>query len=465
MKILIAGCGKVGETLVEELSAEGHDLTVIDNNTKVLSTCVEKYDVMAVQGNGASMAALHQAGVKEADLLIACTGSDELNLLCCMTAHVINSKLHTIARIRNPEYNEQIYKMRDAFALSMTFNPEYETAVEIERLLKYPGFLKRDAFAKGRVEIVELKIEADSKLCNVALMNLNGIVRCRVLVCAVLRSGEVIAPDGRFTLQAGDRVFVTAPSDDLATLLKNLGIVTRKVRRVMIVGGGTVSYYLAEALKDTSMDVQIIEKNMERCVELATLLPSATVIQGDARDHFNLESDGIGQCDALISLTGADALNMVVSLYGNSRQIPHIVTKLGHLSGSSKMTDRLPLGSVICPRKLCCNNIVRYVRAMQNQSGAAISVHAIADGLAEALEFRVDASTLHCGVPLKKLKLKKNVLLVSISRGRSTEIPNGDSCFEQGDTVVVVSSGESVILQLNDIFDTGRGTERLFGER
>ena len=451
MKILIAGCGQVGQTLARELSAEGHDLTLIDSDPLVLESGMERYDVIAVQGNCASMQTLRDAGVEKADLLIATTGSDELNLLCCMTAHVINSHLHTIARIRNPEYSEQAYAMRDAFALSMVFNPEHQAAVEIERLLKFPGFFKRESFAKGRVEIVEVRVDAESKLCNVPLSILYSIVKCRVLVCAVLREGQAITPDGHFTLQAGDRIFVTAPADNLALLLKNLGIVRHKVRRVMIAGGGTLAYYLADLLRDSPMELTVIEQDRERCVELATLLPRVNVINGDAREQSLLESENLASTDALIALTELDELNMVISLYGHHRGIPLTVTRLEQLEDTG-ITSELPLGSVICPHRLCCNNIVRYVRAMQNQAGAAITIHSIADDQAEAMEFHVDASTLHCGEPLKKLKLKKNVLLVSITGATGTEIPNGDSTFCVGDSVVVVASGDTVIRQLNDIF-------------
>lgn len=451
MKILIAGCGQVGQTLARELSSEGHDLTLIDSDPQVLEAGMERYDVIAVQGNCASMQTLRDAGVEEANLLIASTGSDELNLLCCMTAHVINPRLHTIARIRNPEYSEQAYRMRDAFALSMVFNPEHQAAVEIERLLKFPGFFKRESFAKGRVEIVELRVDAESKLCNVPLSILYSIVKCRVLVCAVLRDGQTITPDGHFTLQAGDRIFVTAPSDNLAILLKNLGIVRHKVRRVIIAGGGTLSYYLADLLRNSSMELTVIEQDRDRCVELATLLPRVNVIHGDAREQSLLESEDISSADALIALTGLDELNMVISLYGHRRGIPQTVTRLENLEDTG-ITGELPLGSVICPHRLCCNNIVRYVRAMQNQAGAAITIHSIADGQAEAMEFRVDEHTLHCGEPLKKLKLKKNVLLVGITGAMGTQIPNGESAFHKGDSVVVVASGDVVIRQLNDIF-------------
>ena len=435
----------------EAESAEEHDVTLVDSDRSVLESGLNRYDVMGVMGNCASMEVLRQAGVESANLLIAVTGSDEVNLLTCTTAHYINPKLHTIARIRNPDYAEQAYSMRDAFALSMIVNPERQAATEIERLLRYPGFLKRDTFAKGRMEIVELKLEADSRLCNVTLSSLNTLVRCRVLVCAVLRGGNAIAPDGNFVLHAGDRVFVTASTEVLSELLKNLGIVTHRAQRVMLIGGGKISYYLAQALEESRLDVQLVEKDPDICEQMAKALPRTTVIQGDAADRSVLEGEGLASCDALVTLTGLDELNMVISLYGSGFGVKQIITKVGRME-DGRVLDSLPLGSVICPRKLSCSTIVRYVRAMQKQAGAAITVHTIADGQVEAIEFPVDEHTLHCGEPLKKLKLRENILLVGINRGDHTEIPNGDSSFEQGDSVVVVSSGATVLMQLNDIF-------------
>lgn len=451
MNIIIAGAGKVGSTLARQLAAEGYDLTLIDRNQRVLESSVEAFDVMAVHGNCANMAVLQQAGVMEADLLIAATGEDEVNLLCCMTAHGLNDRLHTIARIRNPEYSDQIYKMRDVFALSMTVNPEKQAAVEIERLLKYPGFLRRDTFAKGRTEIVELRVGAQSKLCNVSLVDLDSIVKCKVLVCAVLRSGTAVAPSGNFVLREGDRIFVTAATGNLTLLLKNLGIITRRVRQAILIGGSRISVYLAGLLQRDGIAVRLIERDQEKCLRLAELLPDTFVVHGDGSSQSLLESEGLGECDALVTLTGLDELNMIISIYGSSRGVPQVITKLGRMESSS-MTDSLSLGSVIRPKDLCCNTIVRYVRAMQNQTGAAVSVHAIADGQAEAVEFLVDETTRHCGKPLKEIKLRSNVLLVSITHEGVTVIPNGDSVFLQGDTIVVVTSGRGVLRQLNDIF-------------
>lgn len=452
MKILIAGDGKVGAALTRQLSAEGYDLMLIDSNQQVLENSQEKFDIMAICGNCASMDILLQAGVRDADLLIAATGADEINLLCCMTAHGINPNLHTIARIRNPEYNEQIFKMRDIFALSLTVNPEKMAALEIERLLKYPGFLKRESFAKGRVELVELEVDADSKLRDVSLNDMDSIIRCKVLVCAVLRGGTTITPDGKFVLREGDRIFVTAPTNSLAVLLKSLGIITRKVSRVMLAGGGKISFYLAELLHKSGIAVQIIEKDKGRCLRLAGMLPTASIINGDASNLALLESEGLSGCDTLVTLTGLDELNIFISLYGKSCGVPQIITKLGRMDNLD-ILGNLPIGSIISPKELCCDSIVRYVRAMRNQAGAAISMHTIADGQAEAIEFLVDETTRHCGEPLKKIKLRRNVLIASISRNTKTEVPSGESSFNIGDTLIVVTSGDTVIYQLNDIFE------------
>ena len=452
MNIIIAGDGKVGSTLAQQLSAEGHDITLIDSNQQVLNASLDRFDVIGVHGNGASMPVLLNAGVKDADLLIAAASADEINLLCCTTAHGINPNLHTIARIRNPEYTEQIYAMRDVFALSMAVNPERQAAVEIERLLKYPGFLRRDVFAKGRTEIVELRIDAGSKLCNVRLQDLNSIIKCRVLICAVLRNGQALVPNsGDFCFLEGDRIFVTAPTKNLTELLKNLDIITRRVRRVMLCGGGRVSYYLAAALEKSGISVLIVEKDKARCLELSAMLPNADIIHGDASDLAFLESLNVVKFDALVALTGLDELNMIISSYATSLNLPQVITKVGH-AGNRQIMDRLKLGSIICPKDLVCTNIVRYVRAMQNQAGAAISIHSIADGLVEAMEFLVDETTPNCGIALKNLNPRSNVLIAGISHGSVTEIPNGDSMFHPGDTVVVVTTDRGTVHQLSDIF-------------
>ena len=451
MNIIIAGVGKIGKTLAKQLTAEGHNLTLIDAKSQVLESTVEAFDAMGVCGNCASMEVLKSAGIEETDLVIAVTNADEVNLLCCLTAHGLNPNVHTIARIRDPEYAEQIMAMRDVFPLSMTVNPEKRAAREIERLLKFPGFLRRESFAKGRVEIVELRVEKNSPLNNVSLMDMRNVVKCKVLVCAVLRDGEAVAPSGNFVLREGDRIFVTAATSELALLLKNLGIITHRVRKVLLCGGGKVSFYLAKLLEKGNMDVRLLEKNYERCVELAEDLPGTSVIHGDCSNMNVLEAQGFDQCDALVSLTGLDETNMIVALYGENRGVRQIITKISREENGS-IANELALGSVINPRELCSNHIVRYVRAMENQVGAAVSVHAIADGKAEAVEFLVDDATKNCGIALREINLKKNVLLAVINRGTKTLIPNGNSYFQKGDSVVVVTSGRGILRNINDIF-------------
>ncbi len=453
MNIIIAGDGKVGATLAKQLAADGYDLTLIDSNLNVLEASQDDMDVITVHGNCASMHVLLEAGVKDADLLIAVTHADEVNLLCCTTAHGLNPNLHTIARIRNPEYTEQIFAMRSTFGLSMSINPEHQAATEIERIIKYPGFLRRDVFANGRTEIVELRVDADSKLRGLKLMDLPGVIKCRVLVCAVLRDGTALVPNsGAFSFREGDRVFVTAAANNLTTLLRSLGLVSRRARKVTICGGGRVSYHLATSLLKAGVAVQIIEVNQSRCQELCALLPEATVIHGDCADRSLLESEGIAGQDVVVTATGSDELNMIVSLYADSVGVPHVITKLGR-SGDRNILNALKLGSTVCPKDSVVNNIIRYVRAMQNQVGAAVSVHAIADGQVEAMEFVVDETTKNCGVPLKSLHPKANVLIAGITHGSRTEIAHGDSVFVKGDTVVVVTTNRGAVRQLGDAFE------------
>lgn len=451
MNIVIAGGGKVGSELTGKLSAEGHEITLIDINADVLENIMEKYDVIAIQGNTASMDVLDEAGIRKADLLIAATNADEINLLACFTARSLNKNIHTIGRIRNPEYRRQAIEMRDLFGLNLIINPEQQAANEIGRLLKYPGFLNIDTFAKGNTEIVSIKVTESSPLKHVVLNKLGQLVHCQVLVCAVLRDGKCIMPDGNFVLEVGDLIYVTASSNSLNRLLKSLGIITHKVKQVLIAGGGRISYYLAQELEKTGIEPSIIESSKERCTELAEKLPNSTIISGDASSQGFLDSEGVENFDALVTLTGLDELNIVMSLYGNARKVPQIITKLSHAE-YNRILDDLPVGSVVSPKELTCSTIVRYVRAMQNKQGAALTIHSIAKGQAEAIEFVVDKNTKYVGKPLKDIPTKENVLIVSISHGMFSEIATGGSIFNIDDTVVIVTNSESKIHELNDIF-------------
>ncbi len=452
LKIIIAGAGRIGRILSRQLSFYDHVLTLIDTDRLVLEKSMQKYDLIGVCGNCAVKDILLQAGVLDTDLLIAVTGSDEINLLCCATAHNLNPKLHTVARIRNPEYSTQIYDMQGIFALSMVINPELQTAVEIERLLKYPGFLKLDTFAKDRVEMVELKINQESPLCNVALSNISSVISSKILVCSVLRNGKVSMPSGDFILKEGDKIFVTAPSNNLMPLLDDLGVIRRKIKNVLICGGGRISYYLARLLAKNGIGVKIIENDYNTCDKLATLLPTATVVCGDAASTEFLESEGISQYDALVSLTDLDEVNMIISLYGNTLNIPKVITKIARAE-DSRILDEIPLGSIVSPKAVSCDLIVRYVMALDNQNGAAQTMHLVADGQVAAMEFIVDETTKNCNVPLKDITLRSNLLVSCIIHSRQIEIPNGNSVFNVGDRVIIVSDSDNDINKLNDIFE------------
>lgn len=451
MKIIIAGDGKVGLALMRQLLYEGHDVTIVDSNPNVLQANMFQYDVLAVQGNAATMDALRQANVAEADLLIAATSADEINLLCCLTAKKMNGRLHTIARVRNPDYTEQLFAMREELGLSMTINPELSAAREIFHLLQFPSFLHRDSFAKGRVEIVGLRVDEGSRLEGVALHQLYKIAQVKVLVCAVLREGRVTIPDGSFQLQKGDRIFVTARAVNLAQLIKNLGIAKQKVRRVMLVGGGHISFYLAQRLLDAGLSVKIIEQNPDRARFLAENLPRAAVVLGDGSSQELLFREGLEEADALVSLTGIDEENIVLSMYAHTQGVPKVVTKVNRLEYSRMFVD-LEVGSIVSPKELCSALIARYVRSMQNKTGKILTLHPIAEGTAAAMEFRVDDSVHFRGTPLKDVPLRPGVLISCITRAGSTIIPDGASSYETGDTVVAVSTLEAPVLQMNDLF-------------
>ena len=451
MNIVIAGSGKLGAMLTQKLAAEGHNITIIDSDLRVTTELIEEFDIMAVEGNCASIQTLREAGIGDTDLLIATTRSDELNLLSCMTAHYMNKSIHTIARLRTPEYMESTYALRKPLALSLTVNPERHAAREISRLLKYPGFIKREKFANGLIEIVGVKVTEDSPLKDKPIHKLPQIAHCQVIVCTALRNGKAITPDGEFVFEENDLIYVTASAENLNTLLKNLGLIKRKIKNIIIVGGGRVCYYLTTLLEKENFNVKIIEKDAARCEELAEHFDNVSIIHGDASSMHVLEREGIETCDALISMTGMDEQNAVISIYGSSLNIPKVITKLGRAE-HVQIYDNLPVGSLVSPKELSCNTIVRYVRAMQNQVGSAITVHSIAEGQAEAIEFIVDENTKHCDEPLKDITLKKEVLIASITHGRLIEFPNGDSTFHQGDRIVVVKSGDKAIHQLNDIF-------------
>ena len=450
MKIIIVGDGKVGLALTRQLSREDHDITVIDSNPRV-NERLEKYDVMIVNGNGASLETLREAGVAEADLVIAATSSDEINMLCCVTAKYF-ADVHTIARVRNPAYAEQLVQLRSQFGLSMTINPERQAANEIVRLLQYPSFLKRESFAKGRIEIVELEVKAGSRIEDLALHQLYQ-VSGGILVCAVERKGEITIPNGSFVLRAGDHIHVTAQAIDLSKLLKTLEITPQRVRQVLVVGGSRTAYHLSKRLLKMGMGVKIIEQQHDRCLELADLLPKATIIEGDGSQFQLLLQEGIAESDAVVTLTNMDEENIVISLYANHVGVPKVITKVNRME-YTEIFDGSGLGSIISPRDLCSASIVHYVRAMGNtpEGGSMLSLHRMIGDRLEALEFAIGKSTRYIGTPLKNIPLRKGVLMSCITHRGKTIIPNGDSCFYPEDIILVVTSSGRPIQQLDEIF-------------
>lgn len=452
MNIIIVGDGKVGAALAQQLSSENHNVTIIDSNAQVLSESAELLDVITVEGNGASMATLREAGAETADLLIAATSLDELNLLTCLTAKKLGCA-HTIARIRNPEYSDQLIDMREELGLSLTVNPEQTAAHESYQLLQFPSILKRESFAKGRVEIVAVPVQEGSKLAGLPLHKLYEIARVKVLVCAVERQGGVHIPGGSFVLQAGDTIFVTAALQDLAQLVHNLGLVEHKVKSLLIIGGSRIAFYLASRCLSSGIGVKIIERSHARCVELAERLPRATIIEADGSRQEVLDAEGLKSFDAVITLTGMDEENVVLSMFAQHLGVSKVITKINRVE-YDQLFRKVGLGSIISPKALCCATILRYVRAMSTAKDAEglLALHPIANGQAEALEFQAGPATRHCGQPLKDIPLKSGILISCITHHGKTIIPNGDASFHPGDTIIVVTGGDRAITELDGIF-------------
>ena len=452
MKIIIVGVGKVGYSLCEQLSREGHDIVAVDTDAKLLEESQQQLDIMVVAGNGASLDVLKNAGAGDADVLIACTDADEINLLCCITAQKLGSR-HTIARVRNPEYTRQIAFLREQLGLSLSINPEQTAAQEIYRLIQFPLFLKRDSFDKGRVELVELKLTETSKLVDKRIMDVTDVLGLHVLVCAVERENEVFIPNGRFELKAGDRITVTAARSDLAKLVKSLDLVRKKIRYVVIVGGGRVTEYLTEELEKSGVDVMIIEKNEEICNRLSLRFPRQLIVHGDASRKGFLESQGVGNADAVITLTGIDEENLIVSMYVSRIGVEKTVTKIDRTEYARLFSDS-DIGSVVCPKELVASEIVRYIRSISGSgSGSVRSLHRIVDGKVEALEFLASGDAPYFNVPLNRLNIKQNVLIACISRNYQIIIPCGDDCIKPNDTIIAVTDAERTISDLKDIFE------------
>lgn len=449
MKIIIVGCGKVGVTLAEKLNRENHDITLIDSDSDILRPVADSIDVMSVTGNGAVYQVQMEAGIADADLLIATTNSDELNMLCCLIAKKAGN-CHTIARIRNPEYSSEINFIREELNLSLAINPELAAAHEISRLLRFPSAIKIDTFAKGRIELLKFIIPDHSTLDHMKILEVSTKLRCNVLICVVERGKDVVIPGGNFELQAGDKISFIASQKDSMDFFHKVGVVNNSAKSVMIIGGGKLTYYLAKLLKDTKIKIKIIEQNFERCNELSELLPYAMIIHGDGSDQQLLAAEGLSQIEAFASLTGFDEENIMLSLYAASQSNAKLITKVNR-TAFEDVVNSLNLGSVIYPKLLTSDLILQYVRAMQNSLGSNVeTLYRIADDRAEALEFRVGRDAPMVGVPLEKLKLKNNLLVACINRSGRIITPRGKDSMEVGDTVIIVTTNKG-LKDLKDI--------------
>lgn len=439
MNIIIVGCGRVGRSIAEQLTTEGHDITVIDVNPGELEKIYDTENIMAIEGNGATIPVLREAGVDNCDLLIAVTAADELNLYTCLLAKNSGVK-STIARVRNPQYISDVNVIKDDLKLTMAINPEFTCAGEISRLVKYVGIKSIRSFAGGQIDLIKIVVKEKSLLANKRLVDCASLFKGGVRFCFVERGDELFIPGGDFILRVGDEVSFVAPASAASKLLKNLGIISGKARSAMILGGSKIAFYLAKLLRESGLNVKIFEHNPERCEELSEDLPGVMIINGDAMDEDLLLSEGIDRADAVICLMDTDEENLLASLY--VKQVnpnAKVVTELGNLKFRSVVSS-LPLDSIIRPKHLTGQYIIRYVRGMQNTIGNNVeSMYKISHDRAEALEFRVVEENAVTGVPLSRLNLKKDLQIICISRKGRIITPGGNDTIEKGDSVIVVT--------------------------
>jgi len=440
MNIIIVGLGKIGEKLTELLNREQqHDITVIDTKKNVLQDVVNSYDVMGVSGNGSSIDTLKEAGIEAADILIAVTGSDEINLLTCLIARKLG-KCNTIARVRNPQYNEELQLFKEDLGLAMIINPEYTAATAISRALRFPSAIQIDTFAKGRVEILKFKINDNSVLSNMKILDIWQKLGCNILVCGVERGDEVFIPGGDFLLKADDLISIVATVEDASYFIKKIGIKTNKVKDTTIVGGGTTAVYLANRLIKAGINVKIIENNEARCEALCSLIPKADIINGDGTENRLLLEEGIESVESFVALTGIDEENILLSLYAKSKSNGKIITKINRIAYED-VISHLGLDTIIYPKDLAAENIVRFVRAKNNTIGSNIeTMHYILDGKAEALEFRIKDNSPILNKTIESLPLKPGILIACITRNGQIITPRGKDVILAGDTVIIVTT-------------------------
>ena len=448
MHIIIVGCGKVGRTLAEQLQEENIDLYLIDTVEKTINDITEDIDAMGIVGNGASINTLMEAGINTADIMIAVTASDELNLLCCLIAQK-TGRCHTIARVRNPVYSQEIGFIKEKLGISMIINPELAAASEISRLLRFPAAIKIDPFSRGRVELLKFKVLPEFGLDGMPVSKITEKYRCDVLFCAIENKNELSIPGGDHLVHNGDFVSIIATPQNAALFFKKIGLKTHQVRNALIIGGGTISYYLAKALSDSRIPFKIIEQDSQRCEFLSEQLPSATIINGDGTDRSLLIEEGLETVESFVSLTNLDEENIFLSLFAKTVTKAKLIAKVNRLPYTD-IIDDLDIGSVIYPKYITADSILRYVRAMQNTIGSNVeTLYHILDNQAEALEFAIHDYSPVVGVPLSDLKLKHNLLVCCLARSGKIRIPRGQDTIQIGDNVIIVTTHKG----LRDICD------------
>ena len=438
LNIIIVGCGVVGTALVEQLVLENHDITVVDTSPQKVQKITDMYDVMGVVGNGASFSVQKDAGIIDADLIIAVTDSDELNLLCCTVASRVGH-CATIAKVRNPEYSHELNHIKDKLGLAMIVNPEYEASREIYKILCLPTALEVTSFAHGKADLVKIRIPHGNILDGMTLAQL-GKSTNDVLICGVERDKQLYIPTGDFELKAGDMISFVAPAKKVSDFFKHIGFKTNKVKNTMIIGGGDAGYYLAKRLSDNGIDVCLIDKDKDRCEEIATLLPKVVVINGNGVDEDLLTEEGIQSAESFVTLTGSDEENILLTVHAKQFSNAKLVTKINKIRFKDAINN-LDIGSVIYPRYITSEAIIAYVRAKNASKGSNVeTLYHLFDHRVEAVEFKIDKESKVTNTPIMKLKLKDNLLICFIFRRGKVIIPSGQDCILPGDSVMIVTT-------------------------
>ncbi len=451
MKIIIVGGGKIGATLIESLESEGHDITVIDNDQRVIDEISNIYDVMCVCGNGVDNDTLNEAEVSNAELLIAVTNSDEINMLICFIAKKMGAA-HTVARVRNPEFNDKrMGQVKQYLDLSLTINPEFLAALEIFNILKLPAAINIETFSRRNFSMIELVLKEGTHLDGMSLIELRKKYNLNFLISVVKRGDEVYIPDGNFVLKTGDHICLTANFIEIQKLLKMLGLAKKQSKSVMILGATTTCYYLAKMLIRSGTDVTIIDKDINRCNQFAEKLPEAVIINGDGAEQEVLMEEGIASTDAFVSLTGMDEENILISFFAQSQNVPRVIAKVNR-NELAAMAEKLGLDSIVSPKKAVSNVVTSYARALENSLGSNVeTMYKLMNGSVEALEFNVQADFKSQHIPIKDMHLKKDVLIAGIIRKRKAFVPTGDDEIIVGDKIIVIAKSSDQ--KMNDLAD------------